>query len=247
MKPSFTLAILLLCSASAWSATESAWRSLFNGRDLTGWKIVGPQPRAATYIEEGALTGHMVRGTREHTFFCTEESFGDFILEIDCFQTGGFNTGILFRCVETPADATVRLHGYQVKIDPSTTRRWTGGIFDDYGRNWLWFQTLEGNDRARAAYRFNEWTRFRIEAVGRALKVWVNGVPTAHLLHDKYTRGPIALKIHSFPATGDAAQEKNLIRYRNVRILTTDLARHAIPMDLPAREADPAQKVLPRP
>ena len=141
----------------------------------------------------------------------------------------------------------MRLHGYQVKIDPSPTHRWTGGIFDDYGRNWLWLQMLEGDDRARSAYRFNEWARFRIEAVGRSLKVWVNGIPTAHLLHDKYTRGPIALKIHSFPASGDPAQEKNLIRYRDVRILTADLARHALPMDLPAREADPTQKILPRP
>ncbi|MEY2877773.1 MAG: hypothetical protein RLZZ15_153 [Verrucomicrobiota bacterium] len=240
-------AVALFATAFSTAAAEPAWRSLFNGRDLTGWKIVGPQSKAYTAVADGALTGHMLRGTPEHTFFCTEESFGDFILEIDAFQTGGFNTGILFRCVETPATASVRLHGYQVKIDPSTTRRWTGGIFDDYGKNWLWLQTLDGDDRARSAYRFNEWVRFRIEAVGRTLKVWVNGIPTAHLLNDKYTRGPIALKIHSFPATGDAAQEKNLIRYRNVRILTTDLARHAQAMDLPAREADPTQKVLPKP
>jgi hypothetical protein len=228
-------------------AADAPWRDLFNGRDLTGWKIVGATPKAAAYVADGALTGHMKRGTPEHTFFCTEESFGDFILEVECFQTGGFNTGILFRCVETPATASVRLHGYQVKIDPSPTRRWTGGIFDDYGRNWLWLQTLKDDDRARGAYRFDEWARFRIEAVGRTLKVWVNGVPTAHLLHDKYTRGPIAFKIHSFGANGDAAQEQNLIRFRRVRILTSDLARHALPMDLPAREADPTQTVLPRP
>ena len=236
----------LLVTASAFAA-EAPWRSLFNGRDLTGWKIVGAQPRAATYVEDGALTGHMVRGTPEHTFFCTEESFGDFILEIDCFQAGGFNTGILFRCLDTPATASVRLHGYQVKIDPSPTRRWTGGIFDDYGKNWLWLQTLAADERARTAYRFNEWARFRIEAIGPTLKVWVNGIPTAHLTDGKYARGPIAFKIHSFPAKGEAAQEKNLIRFRNIRILTTDLARHAQPMDLPARPRDPTQTVLPKP
>ena len=246
MHPRLTLSLFFLGSLTA-AATEAPWRPLCNGRDLTGWKIVGAQPRAAACVEDGALTGHMVRGKPEHTFFCTEESFGDFILELECFQTGGFNTGILFRCVETPANAAVRLHGYQVKIDPSPTRRWTGGIFDDYGKNWLWLQTLEHDDRARSAYKFNEWARFRIEAVGRTLKVWVNGIPTAHLLHDKYSRGPIALKIHSFPAKGDAAQEKNLIRFRNARILTTDLARHALPMDLPARAADPTQKILPKP
>ena len=241
--------ILFLCLLTALTAaaTEAPWRSLFNGRDLAGWKIVGASPKAYTAVENGEMIGHMVRGTPQHTFFCTEESFGDFILELECFQTGGFNTGILFRCVDTPPDASVRLHGYQVKIDPSPTRRWTGGIFDDYGKNWLWFYTLEHDERARSAYQFNEWARFRIEAIGRDLKAWVNGVPTTHLVHDKYTRGPIALKIHAFPANGDAAQEMNLIRFRKVRILTTDLGRHALPMDLPAREADPAQKILPKP
>jgi hypothetical protein len=141
----------------------------------------------------------------------------------------------------------VRLHGYQVKIDPSPTRRWTGGIFDDYGKNWLWFYTLEHDERARTAYKFNEWTRIRIEAIGRSLKVWVNGIPTAHLVHDKYTRGYIAFKIHSFGAAGDPAQEKNLIHFKNVRIITENPVRFAQPMDLPAREADPTQKILPKP
>lgn len=246
MKTILTLLAVLAAVASGLAA-EPPWRSLFNGRDLAGWKIVGGEPKAKTWVEDGALVGHMLRGTPEHTFFCTEEKYDDFILELECFQTGGFNTGILFRCVDTPADASVRLHGYQVKIDPSPTRRWTGGIFDDYGRNWLWLYTLDDDARARTAYHFNEWARFRIEAIGRTLKVWVNGIPTAHLLHDKYTRGYIALKIHSFPAKGDPEQEKNLIRYRNIRIITDAPARFAQPIDLPARDADPTQKILPKP
>ena len=243
------LLLLLLATATASLAAESTppWRELFNGRDLQGWKIVGATPKAAAYVDEGALTGHMVRGTPEHTFFCTDDSFGDFILEVDCYQTGGFNTGVLFRCIETPPSASVRLHGYQMKIDPSPTRQWTGGIFDDYGKNWLWLQNLKANDRGRTAYKFNEWARFRIEAVGSTVKIWVNGIPTAHLIDDKYTRGPIAFKIHSFPAKGDAAQEKNLIRFKNIRILTTDLVRYAQPIDLPALPRDPTQTVLPKP
>ena len=233
-------------AASAFAA-EPPWRTLFNGRDLAGWKIVSGRPAARATVEHGELVGHMVRGTPEHTFFCTEEKFGDFILEVECFQTGGFNTGVLFRCVDAPAEATVRLHGYQMKVDPSPTRRWTGGLFEDYGKNWLWLRTLADDERARTAYRFGEWARFRIEAIGRDLKVWVNGIPTAHLVHDKYARGYLAFKIHAFAATGDAEQEKNLIRFRNVRIITENPARHAQPMDLPAREPDPTQTILPKP
>lgn len=247
MKTPTTLLLLFVATALASFSAEPPWRTLFNGRDLTGWKIVGLEPKAKTYVENGEMVGHMVRGTLEHTFFCTEEKFGDFILEVDCFQTGGFNTGVLFRCIDTPAAATVRLHGYQVKVDPSPTRQWTGGLFDDYGKNWLWLQTLGDNDRGRTAYKFNEWARFRVEAIGRDLKVWVNGIPTAHLLHDKYTRGTIAFKIHSFPATGKPEEEKNLIRFKNIRIITANPARFALPMDLPAREADPTQSILPKP
>ena len=241
------LFLLLATAVAAFCADSPPWRDLFNGRDLTGWKIAGPAVKASAVVQAGELVGHMVRGTPEHTFFCTEESFGDFILEVDCYQSGGFNTGVLFRCVDTPATASVRLHGYQMKVDPSPTRQWTGGIFDDFGRNWRWLQTLQANDHGRTAYKFNEWARFRIEAVGQEIKIWVNGIPTAHLLDGKYTRGPIAFKIHSFPATGDAAQEKNLIRWKNIRILTADLARYRQPMDLPALVADPTQSVLPKP
>ena len=243
-----SLVLLFATALSALSADSTPpWRELFNGRDLAGWKIVGPATKASAVVENGALVGHMIRGTPEHTFFCTEETFGDFILEVDCYQTGGFNTGVLIRCIDTPLTASVRLHGYQMKVDPSPTRQWTGGIFDDYGKNWLWLQTLAANDRGRTAYTFNEWARFRVEAIGRDIKIWVNGIPTAHLLDSKYTRGPIAFKIHSFPATGDVAQEKNLIRWKNVRILTTNLGRYTQPMDLPALPADPTQTVLPKP
>jgi hypothetical protein len=37
-------AALLLVPPVAANATDTPWRPLFNGRDLTGWKIVGAQP-----------------------------------------------------------------------------------------------------------------------------------------------------------------------------------------------------------
>jgi len=162
-------------------------------------------------------------------------------------KSPAFNTGVLFRCIDTPATAGVRLHGYQVKIDPSPSRRWTGGIFDDYGRNWPWLYTLAADEPARTACKFNEWSRIRVEAIGRSLKVRVNGSPTVRLADDKYARGPIAFKIHSFGADRDAALERNLIHFKNVRIITENPARYAMLMDLPAREADPTQKFLPKP
>jgi hypothetical protein len=50
----------------------------------------------------------------EHTFVSSEREYDDFILELDLKDYPGFNSRILLRCVETPADAKVRLNGYQV-------------------------------------------------------------------------------------------------------------------------------------
>lgn len=225
----------LVVAGSAARAAPPAWHNLLNGRDLTGWHLTGPSNLATAVVDaDGTLELHMRPGTSEHTFVTTDETFGDFILELDFLDEGDVHTGVLLRSVPAPADATVRLLGYQIKIDP-TTRAWTGGIFDDYGANWRWLQNLADNPAGRAAYRPGAWNHLRAEALGSTLKVWINDVPTCHLVDDRYPRGAIALKIH---ALGDRpAQAAVAVKYRHLRILTDDVAAHGRAMDLPARPA----------
>ena len=173
----------------------------------------------------------------EHTFVCTDVKFGDFILEADCKIDGDFNSGILFRAIDMP-DVKLpkaRLNGYQVKIDP-TPRKWTGGVFEDYGGpSWQSYYNLADDARAREAFKIGEWNKFRVEAIGKSIKVWVNGVPTANLTHDKYSNGYIALKIH---ALGNKPEpEKVLGHFNNIRIITENSAAYAQPMSLPATTA----------
>jgi glucose/arabinose dehydrogenase/mono/diheme cytochrome c family protein len=155
---------------------------------------------------------------------------------VELLSENNFNTGILLRCEPAPAAAKVRLNGYQVKIDP-TTRAWTGGIFDDYGADWKWLHDLKGDARARGAFRMGEWSRFRIECLGQTIKVWVNDVPVTHLIDERYRIGTIAFKIHSIGDNPEAGRDA--LRLRNVRILSTDLERHARPIPLAARRAPP--------
>ena len=164
--------------------------SLFNGQDLTGWKIVALTNPAPAVVEDGAMVLRQRINTIEHTFVASEREYDDFILELDLKDDPGFNSGILLRCVEAPADAKVRLNGYQVKID-NTPRAWTGGIFDDFGDSWTWLHDLADNERGRAAFKLGEWAHFRIECIGPTIKVWVNGVPTCHLVDEKYRKGAL--------------------------------------------------------
>jgi hypothetical protein len=228
------LLCLPLCLALPVCAGQAPWVSLFNGKDYTGWKLVGPANLAPAEIADGAMVLRQRVKTAEHTFVVSELAYRDFILELDLKSDPGFNSGILLRCVDAPESARVRLNGYQVKID-NTARAWTGGIFDDFGDAWRWLHDLADNEPGRTAFKPGEWAHFRIEAIGDTIKVWVNGVPTCHLVDAKYRAGRIAFKIHSL---GDRPDDtRNAIRLKNIRIVTEQPERFAQPMTLPPQRA----------
>ncbi len=240
--------LLVLCLTQFTSANDQPssdetrpWRSLFNGEDLSGWSVVGD--RASAVVDKGEIVCHMVKGTKEHTFVRTNEKFSDFILEGDCLLEGDFHTAFLFRCIDADADSFVCLNGYQLKIDP-TQRSWTGGVFDDYGKNWFWLHNLADPDNdtqlelkaqrtaARQSFKMNAWNRIRIQAIGNNIRTWVNDVPCVHLVHEKYNDGYIAIKIHSW--NGALEREKVLVHYKNIRIIDQDVEKYRFETPLPA-------------
>ncbi len=224
-----------MCLSAAEPKTEAEpWVQMFNGRDLSGWKMVGLEDRGTAVVEDGELVLRQRVKTPEHSFVTSEGEYQDFILELDLKDDPRVNSGILLRCVDAAADAKVRLNGYQVKID-DTPRAWTGGIFNDFGDSWTWMHDLSDNERGRAAFKLGEWAHFRIECIGSTIKVWVNGVPTCHLVDETYRKGPIAFKIHS--CGNDAKAEQRAIRLKNIRIITEQPEQHARPIELPARPA----------
>lgn len=238
MKLKFTLntlliVYLLLLLTPLTSAQKNAvpWKSLFNGENLAGWKMVGDKGEA--YVENGEIILRRTVNTREHTFVTTKKRYSDFILEIDFkMDNPGFSSGVLIRCVDAnsnPDTSRIRLYGYQIKID-NTPRNWTGGIFDDFGGTWKWMYDLSNNEPARQAFKTNDWNTFRIEAIGNNIKVWLNGVPSTNLINDKYSKGYIALKIHSLNVS--VKDEAVLIHFKNIRIISGNVKKYAKLSDL---------------
>ena len=230
------LGFFVLTFTFAAYTAETPWFSLFNGRDLTGWKIVAHSNPATAIVEDGEIVMRQRANTVEHTFVTSERKYGDFILELDVKDDPSFNSGILLRCADAPAAAKVRLNGYQVKID-NTPRAWTGGVFDDFGGDWKWLYDLKNDQRARAAFKLGEWAHVRIECLGPSIKIWFNGVPTCHLIDEKYREGYLAFKIHSIGNNAKAGQ--SAIRFKNINIITDQPQRFALPIDLVARRAFP--------
>jgi hypothetical protein len=212
------IAIITLISASA---QEPKWEYLFNGRNLDGWTRVGGE--AEYKVENSTIIGTAIRGI-PNSFIRTDREFGDFILEFEFKVSDGLNSGVQFRSHDNIPEYNLgRVHGYQFEIDP-TERAWTGGIFDEGRRGWLYKLTF--NQKGTTAYKSNEWNRGRIEAIGHSIRTWVNGIPTADLIDDMTPYGFIALQVHTINRDDQVGSTAS---FRNIRIMTQDLERFRTP------------------
>jgi len=215
MKKILSFSMLCLFALSGLMAQNDGWVSLFNGKDLTGWKQLNGEAKYT--VENGVIVGTTVLNT-PNSFICTEKNYSDFIFEVDLLVEPDMNSGIQFRS-ESKADYNNgRVHGYQCEVDPSA-RAWSGGIYDEARRGWLY--TLELNTKAQPALKMGEWNRYRIECIGNSIKTWINDVPCAHVIDDMTPTGFIALQVHSIG--NNKEKEGQQIKWKNIRIKTTNL------------------------
>jgi len=136
-------------------------KSLFNGENLDGWRHHPDSQSEFSVTESGELNVKNGRGQLE-----TDQSFGDFVLQLDCIAHGdGLNSGIFFRCI--PGEFMM---GYESQIenrfkdgDPNQPLDCgTGGIF-------------RRQDARRVVARDRQWFSKTLVVVGPRIAVWVNG------------------------------------------------------------------------
>jgi len=216
------LSCVLFAIGSMTAATaQSGWTNLFDGKTLNGWKkITG----SADYkIEDGAIVGITVPNS-PNTFLVTEKEYGDFVLELEVkIEDTTSNSGIQFRSHYNPEmnngrGGKGRVYGYQYELDPSA-RRWTGGVYDEARREWLYPLSL--NPGAQDAFKTGQYNKVRVECIGHNIRTWVNGKAAAYVIDTVDKQGFIALQVHAIPKP-ELAGEK--IYWRNIRIKTGNLS-----------------------
>ena len=216
------LALVLSGSCFAnWSlAVEEGFQPLCDGKTLDGWVQRGG--KAKYEVKDGAIVGTSVANT-PNSFLCTARDYGDFILTVELKVDEGLNSGIQirshmhdepteFKGKKIPAG---RVHGYQVEIDNKPHRSWSGGIYDEGRRGWLYPLEGEEHKAAREAFKWGEWNEYRIQARGNSIKTWVNDVPVSDLVDDVDAQGFIALQVHS---VGSKDQVGKQVRWRNIHL-----------------------------
>jgi hypothetical protein len=227
MKKFFIIGIFLLTRGLCYAQVEDGWIDLFNGKDLTGWKQLNG--KALYEVKNNEIIGVSVPD-EPNSFLCTEKNYGDFILELEVNVDPPLNSGIQFRSLSLSDYLRGRVHGYQCEIDPSK-RAWSGGVYDEARRGWLY--NLSRNKKGSQAFNTGGWNHYRIEAIGDTIRTWVNGVMCANLIDNTTASGFIALQVHG--VGDDAEKVGKRVRWRNIKIKTTDLmvSRKAVDPTVP--------------
>jgi hypothetical protein len=156
------------------SAQAGNWTTLFDGKTLKGWNMVGG---ANWQVVDGTIQAD--KGMAG--FLVTPVSYGDFQMQVEFWVDADANSGVFIRC-EDPKSITA-MNAYEVNIydkRPDPTYR-TGAIVDVS-------KPLVNIDAG------GKWNTFDITARGTKLTVVMNGMKTVDADDKKHARGPIALQ-----------------------------------------------------
>ena len=219
MKPKLLLPAFLLTLVFT-GCRQSGWYDLFNGRDFTGFVQKGGQ--AQFIVEDGMMVGISTPAT-PNSFMCTSEEYSDFILEYEVKVDTLLNSGVQIRSHSRQNGDRTVVYGYQVEIDP-TSRGWSGGIYDEARRGWL-YPVTPNNVAAVSSFDRYGWNSYHVEAIGNRIRTWINGIPVADLLDDADSSGFIAFQVHAV----DSALAGRRVMWRNIRIATENLGKLSWP------------------
>jgi hypothetical protein len=159
-------------------------QTLFNGKDLTGWKIYGTEK---WYVEDGLLVCES-GPDKKYGYLATEKFYKNFDLTVEFLQEANGNSGVFFR---STIDGT-KISGWQCEVAPQGKD--TGGIYESYGRGWL--KQIE--DEKENILKPGKWNKLRLKVVGDRVQSWLNEKPMVDFTDEKIGQGngSIALQIH---------------------------------------------------
>jgi len=177
------------------AAAADELKPIFNGKDLTGWKV--PTPNPCWRVVDGVLIGENDEELKGSLLW-TEPSYGNFILELEVRWTGEIDSGILFRQPELQV---------QFGVSRSLKKDLTGAFYTGGPERYPAAGLATNVDRL---FKPDDWNKFRLEARGNTFTVWLNGQQVSQFTSDKYAEAaPIGLQVH--------AKLKMKVEFRNLR------------------------------
>jgi len=181
-------------AASTLSADEPGFRSLFNGRDLSGWEGVTSDAAASWKVEDGMIVCTGEPGT----WLRSKEQVDDFNLRLEYKLRPGGNSGVYVR---VPADGGHREGGgTEIQILDDAAERYKG---------------IEPGQFCGSVYKVapakqhvsrpaGEWNTLEINCQGTSYRITHNGVTIVDAteeefpeIKNRFVKGYLGLQNHS--------------------------------------------------
>jgi 3-keto-disaccharide hydrolase len=172
------IAPLLLFLAMFQTSKTDSWQPLFNGKDLSGWKHVGP---GQMVVEDGLIRTEGGMGL----LYWTGGKVGDSVIRVVFkMKDKNDNAGVFIRIPEEPTEQWMPVNrGFEVQIDNAA---------DDYHTTGVLYSLTKA--KARPGKSGPEWNTMEITLDGPRTTVTVNGVQVTD-----YTEGqPVPAKQKDF-------------------------------------------------
>jgi hypothetical protein len=182
MKSLLKTTVLCAFLTAATAFADDSWQTLFNGKDLTGW-------RANFYPDSWSVVGGTIRAhaTEEssHLFYVGDKPkgsfvpFKNFVLELSARSEPSANSGIYFHTDYKTSNAKHHLDdGYEVQLNSTEKeKRKTGSLYAVV-------------DLARSPVDESRWFRVRITVQDKHITVQLNDKTVVDYIEPPSVRRP---------------------------------------------------------
>jgi hypothetical protein len=200
--------------ALLWAApvvhAQDGWVSLFNGKDLTGWKIGG---NAATFsVQDGAIVSH---GPVAHCFYdgaVGNHSFRNFELQADILTEPGANGGVYFHTEYQ--DQGFPAKGFEVQVNNTHS--------DPIKSGSLYHVVDLSEQDIKGLVKDNEWFTEDILVQGDTVTIKLNGKQVVQWTQPAGWAGTRDFAQRRIGAGGTIALQghdpRSIVHYKNIRI-----------------------------
>src|SRR5450631_2924763 len=156
---------LFLANSISAQAGKTEWRQLFNGKDLTGWKQVGP---GSHYVENGLVKSKGGMGL----LVWEGEKFQDCTIKVVfAMRDSNSNSGVFIRIPTMPTEEWTPVNkGYEVQIDNAPEKSGE----DEYHYTGMLYSLTK--PLAKTGKPGQQWNTMEITLDGPKTIVFLNGV-----------------------------------------------------------------------
>ncbi len=188
------LGAVLILATKAVTAEEPAFKSIFNGKDLSGWKV--PDNNIWYSAEEGVLkikSGPKKKGST----LWTEKEYEDFVMEFEFkFGEGTVDSGIH---IKNSDQIQIGISG-SLKIDMTALAYIPGKSYP-----------VRKEDKVKKVLKQDDWNHMKIRVKGKTYETWLNGTKImTYTSESAIDKGPLGIQLHG---NRDMA-----IDYRNLKV-----------------------------